>query len=423
MKLYDIKLLRIRVFIFALLLNLGCADRPSTIRVNLTNLKSGNPISTLVKPIKFLENIPEKFIGIQNREKTLLGYIVFKNYSISPEDKFDLQNDSVFAITFFENGNQNIILDSNKNLNFSDDEILQFENIQEKTNFDLQQVSNQAKSILIFDVNRVYDSLWLKPYPNPKYYNYIEPAADNKEKLKRSLTFVTERSDYYFGAFSLDHKYKVAVVPYGLDGVEFIFQKKDNPFPKYQDEEREIYLKEDIIELEETFYKIKFSAFARQIELEPMINIKELAGFRKGYYFKNIELQTIGNETLKTSEILKKNDYLLIDFWGTWCGPCKELTPELVNLHKNNSEIEIMSIAFQSKIEDVKKYTLENKMDWPQIVLREDAKNNTTAIDIIKKLRIDSFPTFLLINSEGQIVYRGTGNKIAEIQKVILNNP
>jgi thiol-disulfide isomerase/thioredoxin len=128
-------------------------------------------------------------------------------------------------------------------------------------------------------------------------------------------------------------------------------------------------------------------------------------GFSKQFYLKSLELIDFNNKRII---IPTNNKYTLIDFWGTWCAPCLELTPKLLALNnKYKNDLNIISIAGNSKIKDVVNYTTKNKINWTQIVENEINKD----IFGSKLFAINAYPTFILIDQNGKIILRGTGAK------------
>jgi thiol-disulfide isomerase/thioredoxin len=118
---------------------------------------------------------------------------------------------------------------------------------------------------------------------------------------------------------------------------------------------------------------------------------------------KDFMVQDLEKKHMRLSEILTNKKYILLDFWGTWCTPCKELTPELKNINnKLGDSIQIISIAYDKNLDQVKKYIQDNDMNWDHLY-SEDRKG------IIDDLRVTSYPTFILINQKRKILYRGKG--------------
>ena len=118
-----------------------------------------------------------------------------------------------------------------------------------------------------------------------------------------------------------------------------------------------------------------------------------------------------------------RNKYTLLDFWGTWCNPCKELTPELINIRNIKSErLEMISIAtYENEKAKVLKYIEDNKMYWHQVVLNDQYTKPVTI-----KYKVNEFPTFILINANGIVIDRYSGsdgfiklkNKLTELKLV-----
>lgn len=116
----------------------------------------------------------------------------------------------------------------------------------------------------------------------------------------------------------------------------------------------------------------------------------------------NFEYQTYKSGTFKLSENNKK--YIVLDFWGSWCGPCIMEMPKIKDFYKKNkSKVEIIGIAARDKKENWIKAIKENELDWKQIL------NNKEKDDLVKKYGITGFPTKVIINPSGKIegIYLG----------------
>lgn len=95
---------------------------------------------------------------------------------------------------------------------------------------------------------------------------------------------------------------------------------------------------------------------------------------------------------------------VLLDFWGTWCGPCVESVPELRELHKKYaSDPSFVLIGISSDRDDKvwREFTEKNKMAWAQY-RDKDGK-------IMRAFRINAFPTYVIIDHEGIIRHRSVG--------------
>jgi len=164
------------------------------------------------------------------------------------------------------------------------------------------------------------------------------------------------------------------------------------------------YKFKDTISLYDELYKFdSIGNNLTEIYLTKIKLNKNFFSYRMGYTMKDFMVQNLEKKQMRLSEILTNKKYILLDFWGTWCTPCKELTPELKKINNElGDSIQLISIAYDKNLDQVKKYIQDNDMYWDHLY-SEDRKG------IINDLRVTSFPTFILINQNRKILYRGKG--------------
>ena len=108
-----------------------------------------------------------------------------------------------------------------------------------------------------------------------------------------------------------------------------------------------------------------------------------------------------GNWHTSTEWVGKKP--VVINFWGTWCPPCRREIPDLVKLNKEYSAkgVELISLAVKDSPDKVKDYANENGMDWVMLM----------AVDqiLIDYKAIQGVPTTIFIDKDGVEVGRFVG--------------
>ena len=106
-----------------------------------------------------------------------------------------------------------------------------------------------------------------------------------------------------------------------------------------------------------------------------------------------------------------KGKVVLLDFWATWCMPCKVEMPNVIRIHKkfNKKGFEIIGISLDNNKTAVEKYIKDNEMIWPQFF---DGKGwqNTVA----QQYRVRSIPSTYLIDKRGKIRFRSLRGKELE---------
>ncbi|MCC6286779.1 MAG: TlpA family protein disulfide reductase [Chitinophagaceae bacterium] len=130
-------------------------------------------------------------------------------------------------------------------------------------------------------------------------------------------------------------------------------------------------------------------------------------GGRVGLFAKPIQTQTLKMRAFNLASL--RGDFVLLDFWGTWCGPCIKLIPELVALHKKyGNKVKFVSVAYDKKqnYEKLKKMVKDKHMNWTHLFTDEDTLNN-----ISDQYEVSCYPTSILIDPQGKIVFRGCGSQ------------
>ena len=117
----------------------------------------------------------------------------------------------------------------------------------------------------------------------------------------------------------------------------------------------------------------------------------------------NFSFKDIDGKKVSLSQF--KGKVILLDFWATWCVPCKAEIPGFIELQKKYGDqgLQIVGISVDDSQPTAKKYALEMKMNYP-VLLAEGTEDILKAYD-----PIPSIPVSIIIDRKGNIVARHLG--------------
>jgi len=155
--------------------------------------------------------------------------------------------------------------------------------------------------------------------------------------------------------------------------------------------------KEQIINLfdEETKKDEKIALVVSNLEREKKVAV--------GQQFADFTLPTLQGNMLKLSDLVGKSDYLLIDFWASWCGPCIRYFPALKSVYEkyHGKRFEILGVSLDKDESKWKGAISYYKLTWKHV---SDLK--FWQCQAAQIYAVSSIPCTVLIDKNGKIVGR-----------------
>lgn len=129
-------------------------------------------------------------------------------------------------------------------------------------------------------------------------------------------------------------------------------------------------------------------------------------------------------ENKSAGEAVNLSDFrgqlVYIDFWASWCGPCKKALPELEELRATYGSLgfEVLAVNVDEELDDALGFLEDYPVSFPVVL---DPKNV-----VIQQYEAPGMPTGYLVDAEGTVIYRhegfrkGDGEEIEEKIKSVL---
>lgn len=226
------------------------------------------------------------------------------------------------------------------------------------------------------------------------FYNLIttKPAAIYREKLLIKKQFVEGHPDSYLSLYELEDNNGM----YSADSYAAAYEKLSD--------------------------RLK-STYAAQRIRDRIKEWKKLTP--TGIQAENFTRKDQYGKTIKLSDYRGK--LVILDFWGSWCGACRQSHPHLKEVYETykNKGLEIIAVANESAHGQGRALN-ERKATWLAAIKKDDVNwvhvlndEGGRGLDIVKAYQISSYPTKILLDRDGKVLMRVSAVLNVEMDQLI----
>jgi len=134
--------------------------------------------------------------------------------------------------------------------------------------------------------------------------------------------------------------------------------------------------------------------------MQPEIEKQKIRNqFPEGSKFPDFDVKDIYGKPLSIAS--RKAKVVLIDFWATWCGPCRQEIPNILDVYKkyHDQGFDVIGVSLDDDRAALDKFLIAAGMPWPEFF---DGKANDNKLAV--KYGIGPIPANYLLNSDGKII-------------------
>ncbi|MBR1485266.1 MAG: AhpC/TSA family protein [Prevotella sp.] len=147
------------------------------------------------------------------------------------------------------------------------------------------------------------------------------------------------------------------------------------------------------------------AAFQQRAEVKELREMLASAlSTEKGQKMADFELADTEGTAVSAMSIIGQNELTIIDFWASWCGPCRQEMPNMVALYKDYRDkgLAILGVSLDEDKDAWTKAIKQMGMEWPQLSDLQGWQSSAAEL-----FQVKAIPHTVIVDREGTIIEKG----------------
>lgn len=194
-----------------------------------------------------------------------------------------------------------------------------------------------------------------------------------------------------------DSTYFGEIIP---DAVNFVKENPNNPYNQVVFQQFAMDLNEEQLK---TFCDNDTTINSNPDVKKLVENAKRRQSVQPGKPYINVDIPQADGSVRKLSDWITPGRFTIIDFWASWCMPCRDEIPGLVEIYKQykNAGIDVLGVAVWDEVADTEAAVKQMGIPYPVIFIPKDKSQAVT-----EAYGINGIPFIMMIDPQGNIIGR-----------------